>query len=110
MLYILTSLPRFYQNMDESPLYSHTASCDTLAFALCDPGLRRRLSSEYEEDSLPESNLDSGMSTLRGSNGGYDSEHDGKGQEEEEEERRVEEENEDSMSEDNSDTDVRYAE
>uniref|UniRef100_A0A673HB18 Ras and EF-hand domain-containing protein-like n=1 Tax=Sinocyclocheilus rhinocerous TaxID=307959 RepID=A0A673HB18_9TELE len=45
-------------------------SCDSLALALCDP-MRRR---SCEEDSLPESCVDSGMSTLR-SNNGYDYEH-----------------------------------
>ncbi|XP_066501009.1 ras and EF-hand domain-containing protein [Hoplias malabaricus] len=45
-------------------------SCDTLALALCDP-MRRH---SFEVDSLPESCVDSGMSTLR-SNNGYDSEH-----------------------------------
>ncbi|XP_016102802.1 ras and EF-hand domain-containing protein-like [Sinocyclocheilus grahami] len=42
-------------------------SCDSLALALCDP-MRRR---SCEEDSLPDSCVDSGMSTLR-SNNGYD--------------------------------------
>ncbi|XP_072537178.1 ras and EF-hand domain-containing protein [Salminus brasiliensis] len=45
-------------------------SCDSLALALCDP-MRRH---SCELDSLPESCVDSGMSTLR-SNNGYDSEH-----------------------------------
>ncbi|XP_043103331.1 ras and EF-hand domain-containing protein [Puntigrus tetrazona] len=45
-------------------------SCDSLALALCDP-MRRR---SCEEDSLPDSCVDSGMSTLR-SNNGYDYEH-----------------------------------
>uniref|UniRef100_W5KVX3 RAS and EF-hand domain containing n=1 Tax=Astyanax mexicanus TaxID=7994 RepID=W5KVX3_ASTMX len=44
-------------------------SCDSLALALCDP-MRRH---SFELDSLPESCVDSGMSTLR-SNNGYDSE------------------------------------
>uniref|UniRef100_A0A8C1Q7Q9 RAS and EF-hand domain containing n=1 Tax=Cyprinus carpio TaxID=7962 RepID=A0A8C1Q7Q9_CYPCA len=45
-------------------------SCDSLALALCDP-MRRR---SCEEDSLPESCVDSGMSTLR-SNNSYDYGH-----------------------------------
>ncbi|XP_030639565.1 ras and EF-hand domain-containing protein [Chanos chanos] len=45
-------------------------SCDSLALALCDP-MRRH---SFEAESLPESCFDSGLSTLRGSNG-YDSEH-----------------------------------
>uniref|UniRef100_A0AAR2ITD5 EF-hand domain-containing protein n=1 Tax=Pygocentrus nattereri TaxID=42514 RepID=A0AAR2ITD5_PYGNA len=45
-------------------------SCESLALALCDP--MRILSCEV--DSLPESYVDSGMSTLR-SNNDYDSEH-----------------------------------
>lgn len=45
-------------------------SCDSLALALCDP-MRRR---SCEEDSLHDSCVDSGMSTLR-SNNGYDYEH-----------------------------------
>lgn len=53
---------------------------------MCDPGLRRRHSSECEEDSLPEVYMDSGLSTLRGSHAGYDSEQEVKGQEEEDEE------------------------
>ncbi|KAK2899022.1 hypothetical protein Q8A67_010440 [Cirrhinus molitorella] len=48
----------------------HRPSCDSLALALCDP-MRRR---SCEEDSLPDSCVDSGMSTLR-SNNGYDYEH-----------------------------------
>ncbi|XP_041756223.2 ras and EF-hand domain-containing protein [Coregonus clupeaformis] len=59
-------------------------SPETLALALCDPAMQRRRSCEV--DSLPESCLDSGMSTLRGSNNGYDSEQEVKGHEEEEEE------------------------
>ncbi|XP_056628820.1 ras and EF-hand domain-containing protein homolog isoform X2 [Triplophysa dalaica] len=47
-------------------------SCESLALALCDP--MRRLS--CEEDSLPDSCVDSGMSTLR-SNNGYEFEHEG---------------------------------
>ena len=72
---------------------------------MCDPGLRRRHSSECAEDCLAESCLDSGLSTLRGSRGDYDSEPEAKGQEEEEqgeemgekeeeEEKKVEEEEE----------------
>ncbi|XP_030593964.1 ras and EF-hand domain-containing protein homolog isoform X2 [Archocentrus centrarchus] len=83
-------LDRYCQRMDEHPLYSRQPSCDTLALAMCDPGLRRRHSSECEEDSLPEIYMDSGLSTLRGSHGGYDSEHEVKGQEEEEENYRRE--------------------
>lgn len=75
--------------MDDFPLYSRRPSCDTLALAMCDPGLRRRHSSECEEDSLPEIYMDSGLSTLRGSHGGYDSELEVKGHEEEEGEHRV---------------------
>uniref|UniRef100_A0A673CCP7 RAS and EF-hand domain containing n=1 Tax=Sphaeramia orbicularis TaxID=375764 RepID=A0A673CCP7_9TELE len=83
---------KFYQRMDDIPVYSRRPSCDTLALAMCDPGLRRRDSSECEEDSLPEVYMDSGLSTLRGSHGGYDSEFDTKcPEEEEEEEEEVEE-------------------
>uniref|UniRef100_A0A8P4KCM1 RAS and EF-hand domain containing n=1 Tax=Dicentrarchus labrax TaxID=13489 RepID=A0A8P4KCM1_DICLA len=100
-------MDRFCQRMDDYPLYSRRPSCDTLALAMCDPGLRRRHSSECEEDSLPEIYMDSGLSTLRGSHGGYDSEHEVKGQEEEEEEERgekkVEDDNNDSMMGENSD-------
>lgn len=78
---------------------------------MCDPGLRRRLSSECEEDSLPETFMDSGLSTLRGSHGGYDSEQEVKGHEEEEEEERVEKKreikNHYNMMGENSDTEVR---
>uniref|UniRef100_A0A3Q1H4U2 RAS and EF-hand domain containing n=1 Tax=Acanthochromis polyacanthus TaxID=80966 RepID=A0A3Q1H4U2_9TELE len=104
-------LLRVCRRADDFPLYTHRPSCDTLALAMCDPGLRRRHSSECEEDSLPEIYVDSGMSTLRGSHGGYDSEHDVKGQEEEEEEERQEKKkegedyNNDSMMGENSDTD-----
>lgn len=45
-------------------------SCESLALALCDP-MRRN---SCEEDSLPDSCMDSGMSTLR-SNNGYEFEH-----------------------------------
>lgn len=69
--------------MDDFPVYGRRPSCDTLALAMCDPGLRRRHSSECEEDSLPDVYVDSGLSTLRGSHGGYDSELEVKGQEEE---------------------------
>ncbi|XP_056889674.1 ras and EF-hand domain-containing protein homolog [Takifugu flavidus] len=85
--YALTD--RFCQRMDDFPLYSRRPSCDTLALAMCDPGLRRRHSSECEEDSLPEIYMDSGLSTLRGSHGGYDSELEVKGHEEEDGEQRV---------------------
>ncbi|XP_076847594.1 ras and EF-hand domain-containing protein homolog [Brachyhypopomus gauderio] len=51
--------------------------CDSLALALCDPVRRRRYSCEL--DSLAESCVDSGMSTLC-SNSGYDSEREGAGQ------------------------------
>lgn len=57
---------------------------------MCDPGLKRRDSSECEEDSLPEFYMDSGLSTLRGSHAGYDSELEvSKGHEEEAEEERA---------------------
>lgn len=69
--------------MDDVPPYNRRPSCDTLALAMCDPGLRRRHSSECEEDSLPEIYMDSGLSTLRGSHGGYDSEQEVKEEEEE---------------------------
>ncbi|XP_075875726.1 ras and EF-hand domain-containing protein homolog isoform X2 [Nelusetta ayraudi] len=78
-------LDRFCQRTDEFPLYSRRPSCDTMALAMCDPGLKRRDSSECEEDSLPEVYMDSGLSTLRGSHAGYDSEQEvSRGQEEEE--------------------------
>lgn len=99
--------------MDDYPVYSRRPSCDTLALAMCDPGLRRRHSSECEEDSLPESYLDSGLSTLRGSHRGYDSEQETKGHEEEEEDVREskgkirDEDNNDSMMCENSDAEVR---
>lgn len=61
-----------------------------MALAMCDPGLRRRHSSECEEDSLPEVYMDSGLSTLRGSHAGYDSEQEvSRGLEEEAEEERA---------------------
>ncbi|XP_068559004.1 ras and EF-hand domain-containing protein isoform X2 [Cebidichthys violaceus] len=100
-------MDRFSQRMDDIPMYSRRPSCDSLALAMCDPGLKRRHSSEYEEDSLPEVYIDSGMSTLRGSHGGYDSEQEAKGQEEEEErekKKKGEHDNKDSMTEENSDT------
>ncbi|XP_070760986.1 ras and EF-hand domain-containing protein homolog [Enoplosus armatus] len=99
-------MDRFSQRMDECPLYSRRPSCDTLALAMCDPGLRRRDSSECEEDSLPEIYMDSGLSTLRGSHGGYDSDKEVKGQEEEEErkEKKGQDDNNDSMMGENSDT------
>ena len=101
--------------MDEYPVYSRRPSCDTLALAMCDPGLRRRHSSECEVDSLPETYMDSGLSTLRGSHAGYDSEQEAKGQEEEEEEeveveerdkKKVDDDNNDSLIEENTDTEV----
>lgn len=52
-----------------------TPSSEALALALCDP-MRRR--SSYEVDSLDESFVDSGLSTLR-SNNGYDSEQESMG-------------------------------
>nr|XP_046243573.1 ras and EF-hand domain-containing protein isoform X2 [Scatophagus argus] len=102
-------MDRFCQRMDDYPLYGSRPSCDTLALAMCDPGLRHRHSSECEEDSLPEIYMDSGLSTLRGSHGGYDSEQEVKGQEEEEEEeervkKKGEDDNNDSMMGENSDT------
>uniref|UniRef100_A0A3B4VJW3 RAS and EF-hand domain containing n=1 Tax=Seriola dumerili TaxID=41447 RepID=A0A3B4VJW3_SERDU len=105
---------RFCQGMDDLPLFTKRPSGDTMALAMCDPGLRRRLSSECEEDSLPEIYMDSGLSTLRGSHGGYDSEQEVKGQEEEEEEekeeKKREDDNNDSMMGENSDTEVRQLE
>lgn len=103
---------RYSQRMDEYPLFSRRPSGDTLALAMCDPGLRRRHSSECEEDSLPEIYVDSGLSTLRGSHGGYDSEHEVKGQEEEDENHSPEKKKEDDDNNDNvigelSDTEVR---
>ncbi|XP_022613335.1 ras and EF-hand domain-containing protein [Seriola dumerili] len=74
-----TFMNRFCQGMDDLPLFTKRPSGDTMALAMCDPGLRRRLSSECEEDSLPEIYMDSGLSTLRGSHGGYDSEQEVKG-------------------------------
>uniref|UniRef100_A0A8C9XJ30 RAS and EF-hand domain containing n=1 Tax=Sander lucioperca TaxID=283035 RepID=A0A8C9XJ30_SANLU len=97
----------FGQRMDDFTLYSCRPSCDTLALAMCDPGLRHRHSSECEEDSLPEIYMDSGLSTLRGSHRGYDSEQEVKGQEEEEEkEKKGEDDNNDSLMGKNSDTEV----
>lgn len=98
--------------MDEYPLFSRRPSGDTLALAMCDPGLRRRHSSECEEDSLPEIYVDSGLSTLRGSHGGYDSEHEVKGQEEEDEnhspeKKKEDDDNNDSVIGELSDTEVR---
>ncbi|CAL9708202.1 unnamed protein product [Knipowitschia caucasica] len=86
-----TIIERFCQRMDEHPLYERRPSCDSLALALCDPGLRRRNSSECEEDSLPENFPDSGLSTLRGSQGGCDYETGSKCLEEEDMEEEVEE-------------------
>ncbi|XP_029915164.1 ras and EF-hand domain-containing protein [Myripristis murdjan] len=82
-------MERFSQRMDEEPLFPRRPSGDTMALAMCDPGLRRRHSSECEEDSLPESYMDSGLSTLRGSHGGYDSDQEVKGQEKRKEENKV---------------------
>ncbi|XP_013769470.1 ras and EF-hand domain-containing protein [Pundamilia nyererei] len=91
----ILQLRRYSQRMDEYPLFSRRPSGDTLALAMCDPGLRRRHSSECEEDSLPEIYVDSGLSTLRGSHGGYDSEHEVKGQEEEDKNHSPEKKKED---------------
>ncbi|XP_027023050.1 ras and EF-hand domain-containing protein isoform X3 [Tachysurus fulvidraco] len=55
--------------------YLQTPSRDSLALALCDPMCKHR---SCEVDSLDESCVDSGMSTLR-SNNGYDSEQEGTG-------------------------------
>lgn len=79
---------------------------------MCDPGLRRRHSSECEVDSLPEVYVDSGLSTLRRSHGGYDSEQDVKDQDEEERKKRRgkkedEDDNADSVMGENSDCEVR---
>ncbi|KAJ8285420.1 hypothetical protein GJAV_G00026600 [Gymnothorax javanicus] len=63
----LIDLHSLYDRMSRSSFQDE--DCDSLA--LCDP-MRRR---SCEVDSLPESWFDSGMSTLRGSNG-YDSEAD----------------------------------
>lgn len=56
--------------------------------------------------------MDSGLSTLRGSHGGYDSEQEVKGQEEEEEmvKKTGVNDNNDSMMGENSDTEVRNSE
>ncbi|XP_034026354.1 ras and EF-hand domain-containing protein homolog [Thalassophryne amazonica] len=101
-------LERFYQRMDEYPLYPKRPSCDTLALAMCDPGLRRRHSSECEDDSLPEIYMDSGMSTLRGSHRGYDSDQDVKGQDEDdmEEKEMTKAEDDNNMMGENSDTET----
>uniref|UniRef100_A0A8K9WQR4 Uncharacterized protein n=1 Tax=Oncorhynchus mykiss TaxID=8022 RepID=A0A8K9WQR4_ONCMY len=114
-------LDRFYQagvedvDEDEDPLGGlfggggrgslgcRRPGLDTIALALCDPGMQRRHS--YEVDSLPESCLDSGMSTLRGSNYGYDSEQEVKGHEDEEEGQRVARIT-DGLAEDNFDNDI----
>ncbi|XP_062854685.1 ras and EF-hand domain-containing protein [Trichomycterus rosablanca] len=67
-------LDRYFRGcLDESyeQLRTRTQSCESLALALCDPMCRRN---SCEVDSLDESCVDSGMSTLR-SNTGYDSEH-----------------------------------
>ncbi|XP_068422347.1 ras and EF-hand domain-containing protein isoform X2 [Clinocottus analis] len=100
-------MDRFGQRMDDLPVYTRRPSCDSLALAMCDPGLRRKHSSECEEDSLPELYVDSGLSTLRGSHGGYDSEQEAKGREEEEEketeEKREERDSKDSVTTENFD-------
>ena len=85
-----------------SSLGCRRPSLDTLALALCDPAMQVKRSSEV--DSLPESSLDSGMSTLRGSNNEYDSEQEVKGHEEEQ---RVAG-NTDSLAGGHSDNDVRH--
>lgn len=99
--------------MDDFPLYSRRPSCDTLALAMCDPGLRRSHSSECEEDSLTEVYMDSGLSTLRGSHGGYDSELEVKGQEEDDAGQRVKKKlkssSRDCMMGENGDVEVRRA-
>lgn len=113
--YFLNLFLRFCQRMEDFPIYSRRPSCDTLALAMCDPGMRHRHSSECEEDSLPEIQTDSGLSTLRRSHGGYDSEQEVKSQEEEEEEEKEgesegkigEPDNSDSLTGENSDTEVR---
>uniref|UniRef100_A0A4W5R5V9 RAS and EF-hand domain containing n=1 Tax=Hucho hucho TaxID=62062 RepID=A0A4W5R5V9_9TELE len=89
-----------YSSPYRSSLGCRRPSLDTLALALCDPAMQRKRSCEV--DSLPESCLDSGMSTLRGSNNGYDSEQEVKGHEEEQ---RVAG-NTDSLAGDHSDNDV----
>ncbi|XP_028313804.1 ras and EF-hand domain-containing protein isoform X2 [Gouania willdenowi] len=102
-------LDKFRQRADEFPAYGRRPSCDTLALAMCDPGLRRRDSSECEEDSMPELYMDSGLSTLRGSHGGYDSEPEVKGHEEddtEEEEEKVGEDVTDRRMRESSDTEA----
>ncbi|KAJ0067403.1 hypothetical protein NL108_003520 [Boleophthalmus pectinirostris] len=82
-----TIIEKFCQRMDDYPLYPRRPSCDSLALALCDPGLRRRRgSSECEEDSLPEVFTDSGLSTLRGSHAG--AEYEMEVEEEEKDDRR----------------------
>lgn len=100
--------------MDHFSVYNRRPSCDTLALAMCDPGLRRRGSSECEEDSLPEVYVDSGLSTLRRSHGGYDSEQEARGQDEDEEGkhqgRSEEDDNNNSMLGENSDTEVKRRE
>nr|XP_057926250.1 ras and EF-hand domain-containing protein homolog [Doryrhamphus excisus] len=84
------AMDRFCQRPDDYAMFFRRPSGDSLALALCDPGLQRRNSSECEEDSLPEIYMDSGLSTLRGSHGGYDSEQEVKCLEEEEEEEEEE--------------------
>lgn len=102
------SFLRLGQRLDDLPLYTRRPSCDTLALAICDPGLRRRHSSECEEDSLPEDYVDSGMSTLRGSHVGYYWEQEVKGRDgDEEEEKKDLHNNNDSILGEISDTEVR---
>uniref|UniRef100_A0A3Q2UQB9 RAS and EF-hand domain containing n=1 Tax=Fundulus heteroclitus TaxID=8078 RepID=A0A3Q2UQB9_FUNHE len=86
-----------YPSPNDFPLYTRRPSCDTLALAICDPGLRRRHSSDCEEDSLPELFVDSGTSTLRRD---WDSEV--RGQDGEEEEKRDVHDNNDTIGSDSS--------
>ncbi|KAM4579228.1 ras and EF-hand domain-containing protein [Fundulus diaphanus] len=97
-------LDRLGQRLEDFPLYTRRPSCDTLALAICDPGLRRRHSSDCEEDNLPELFVDSGTSTLTRSHGGYDWDSEVKGQDGEEEEKRDVHDNNDSILGENSDT------
>ncbi|RVE68124.1 hypothetical protein OJAV_G00088570 [Oryzias javanicus] len=99
-------LERFNERINDLSPFSRRPSSDTLALAICDPGLRRRHSSDYEEDSLPEVSVDSGLSTLKRSHEGYDSEQEVKGQEEEKKEelKTIEDDNNDSLMGENSDT------
>ncbi|XP_078808420.1 ras and EF-hand domain-containing protein homolog isoform X2 [Oryzias latipes] len=101
-------LERVSERINDLSPFSRQPSSDTLALAICDPGLRRRHSSDCEEDSLPEVSVDSGLSTLKRSHEGYDSEQEVKGQEEEkkEEMKSVEDDNNDSLMGENSDTEA----